>query len=93
MLFGDASAFRDDEMKSKGEKPISFWATLPGILTGLAAIVTAIGGLFVALHTAGPEGNGGDAPTAAAEGSITTSGDQSPVVSGTSGNVNIEVTK
>jgi hypothetical protein len=31
------------------DKP-SFWATLPGILTGLAALLTAIGGLLVIFH-------------------------------------------
>jgi hypothetical protein len=35
-----------------GEKK-SFWATLPGILTGLAMLISAIGGLIVALHTTG----------------------------------------
>jgi hypothetical protein len=32
-----------------GEKK-SFWATLPGILTGLAMLISAIGGLIVALQ-------------------------------------------
>ena len=39
------------------EKP-SFWTTLPGILTGVAALVTAIGGLILGLHqirSSGPE--------------------------------------
>ena len=31
----------------------SFWNTLPGILTGIAAIITAIGGLLVILHPMG----------------------------------------
>jgi len=31
----------------------SFWNTLPGILTGIAAIITAIGGLLVILHSMG----------------------------------------
>lgn len=35
-----------------GEKK-SFWATLPGIFTGLAMLISAIGGLIVALHTTG----------------------------------------
>lgn len=37
-----------DEPKSKG-----WWQTLPGILTAIAAIITAVTGLIVALHQAG----------------------------------------
>jgi hypothetical protein len=29
----------------------SFWSTIPGILTGIAAVLTAIGGLIVAYQT------------------------------------------
>lgn len=29
----------------------SFWATLPGILTGIAAIITAFAGLFIAIYS------------------------------------------
>ena len=29
----------------------SFWATLPGILTGIAGVITAIGGLLVILYS------------------------------------------
>jgi len=36
----------------KSEKS-SFWSTLPGCLTGIAAILTALGGIVVALLTAG----------------------------------------
>ncbi len=39
-------------MKEKGKKP-SFWTTLPGLLTGLAAVITAIGGFITALYAAG----------------------------------------
>ncbi|MCI0563537.1 MAG: hypothetical protein MN733_34105 [Nitrososphaera sp.] len=31
----------------------SFWTTLPGILTGLAAVITAIGGIIAILYQAG----------------------------------------
>ena len=42
----------------------SFWRTLPGILTGLAGLVTAIGGLLVVLFTVVIEdGNGDGTPT------------------------------
>ncbi len=31
----------------------SFWTTLPGILTGIAAVLTALGGLFAAFNNSG----------------------------------------
>ena len=37
---------------SNNDKEKSFWSTLPGILTGIAAIISAIGGLILALNTA-----------------------------------------
>lgn len=39
-------------MSNKNEEK-SFWTTVPGILTGIAAIITAIGGLIIALNAAG----------------------------------------
>ena len=30
-------------------KPASFWSSLPGVLTGLAAVLTAAAGLFIAV--------------------------------------------
>lgn len=36
-----------------GDSDKSFWVTLPGILTGIAAIITAIGGILLALHAIG----------------------------------------
>ena len=41
-----------DQMSNKNDEK-SFWSTLPGILTGIAAIITAIGGLIIALNVAG----------------------------------------
>jgi hypothetical protein len=35
------------------KRPTSFWQTLPGILTAIAAILTAVTGLVVALHESG----------------------------------------
>jgi hypothetical protein len=41
-----------------------FWTTLPGILTGIAALITAVGGVYVALNRPGSNGgNGGETPT------------------------------
>ena len=41
-------------MKEEGSnKDQSFWTTMPGILTGCAAMITAIGGLLAVLYTAG----------------------------------------
>jgi hypothetical protein len=39
-------------MEVKKDKP-NWWATLPGIMTGVAATLTALGGLIAALYTAG----------------------------------------
>lgn len=46
-----------------GESDKSFWVTLPGILTGIAAIITAIGGILLALHTAGYFDSDGPVPS------------------------------
>lgn len=35
------------------QKPQSFWQTVPGVLTGIAAVLTAMTGLLVALHQLG----------------------------------------
>jgi RNA polymerase sigma-70 factor (ECF subfamily) len=54
-----------DDQDSK-EK--SFWTTLPGILTGLAAVITAVGGLLAVLATGGVIGGKSEptpVPTAA----------------------------
>lgn len=37
------------------EKQRSFWTTMPGILTGVAAIITAVTGLYIAIHSIGNE--------------------------------------
>ena len=36
----------------------SFWTTIPGILTGIAGVVTATGGFVGILHTVGAFDNG-----------------------------------
>ena|SRR3989304_10092498 len=38
---------------SNNDEEKSFWSTLPGILTGIAAIITAIAGLIIAFNSAG----------------------------------------
>lgn len=38
----------------------SFWSTVPGILTGIAAVVTAVGGLLAVLSQTGVLGSKGD---------------------------------
>lgn len=50
----------------KGEAK-SFWSTLPGILTGCAALITAVGGLIGALAAAGMIGPDADVPTSVPE--------------------------
>jgi hypothetical protein len=83
------------------DKPKSFWATIPGILTGLAALVAAGAGLFTALNQAGKVGPS-SAPTAAAPASppasvqapsgprIETHGNKSQVIFGNEGTVNVD---
>ncbi|MGB9939812.1 hypothetical protein [Methanosarcina sp.] len=40
-----------------GENSSSFWTTLPGILTGLAALITAIGGIWLIYDQVVNDGN------------------------------------
>jgi hypothetical protein len=37
------------------KKQVGFWSSMPGILTGLAALVAAVGGLYLAVHKPDPE--------------------------------------
>ena len=39
------------------DKPKGFWASIPGILTGLAAVITAMTGLFLAVNNNSPSKN------------------------------------
>lgn len=51
-------------MTENQNKP-NFWTTLPGILTGIAALLTAAGGLWVALHPKSAiQGTGSQQPVA-----------------------------
>jgi hypothetical protein len=38
------------------EKSSGFWGTLPGVLTGIAAVVTAVGGIVLGLHAGQSDG-------------------------------------
>ena len=46
------------EDKLKDDQPKSWWQTIPGILTGIAGIVTAIASLVAELHQVGYLGTG-----------------------------------
>ena len=46
----------------KESSPKGWWQTLPGVLTALAAIITAITGLLIAVHQAGFLGRSPQAP-------------------------------
>ena len=46
------------EDKLKDDQPKSWWQTIPGILTGIAGIVTAIASLVAVLHQVGYLGTG-----------------------------------
>lgn len=86
----------DTETEEEGpekEKP-SFWKTLPGILTGFAAVVTALAALLTAVDKTGfLSSNSSGArivpQDSETEGGIKTTGDNSPVVNNTGGDVNI----
>lgn len=47
-----------------GQRGSGFWSTLPGILTGLAAVITAVTGVVLALH--GSQEKAAAPPSAAA---------------------------
>jgi hypothetical protein len=64
-------------MADQAEKGGSWWLTLPGLLTGAAAVVTAVTGLLLGLHQVGWLGDDGgsgskEAPPAAARTAPTT---------------------
>jgi hypothetical protein len=50
-------------MDSERKTP-SWWSTLPGVLTAIAAIITAVGGLLLALHQVRPPAGASSAPHA-----------------------------
>jgi hypothetical protein len=58
-----------------------FWGSLPGLLTGAAAVVTALVALLAAFS--------GGGETSAPRSGERTSGDNSPIIKDTTGNVTI----
>ncbi len=63
----DKDASSGDTWAAKADEPAAasapaFWGSLPGILTGLATVLTAATGLFVALRTTSPAMAGGTPP-------------------------------
>lgn len=84
---------------SNEAKSGSFWTTLPGILTGIAAIITAVGGLIAALAAAGvfdgDDGGSADPPdtvattTISGSGGVTVPPTASPVAPATTGTVTL----
>ena len=52
------SYFKHKLMVDNKEQNQSWWATLPGIITGMATLITAIGGLIVILNSNGFINNG-----------------------------------
>jgi hypothetical protein len=82
--------------QSEPSEKKSFWTTLPGILTGIAAVLTALGALIAALGSAGlvsrPESTPpAPPPVVETAPAVTTTGDRSPVVTGTTGDVTIDI--
>jgi hypothetical protein len=58
---------------SRGDDRTAFWTTLPGILTGVAAVVTALGGLL-AIFANRPSGGNSAAPESTVTSSALTAG-------------------
>lgn len=64
----DSAGKEPDTRAAKTDEPPAasapaFWGSLPGILTGLATVLTAATGLFVALRTTSPAIAGGTPPS------------------------------
>lgn len=51
------------DKNTTAEKRTSFWTTLPGIFTGSAGLITAVGGLVAVLHSVGLIGTPADQPS------------------------------
>jgi hypothetical protein len=58
---------------SDERKPSGFWSTFPGLLTGMAALISAVAGLMVAMRQAPPP-----ASPVSANASLTTAGNATP---------------
>ncbi|MDE9449094.1 hypothetical protein J3R80_01255 [Aliiroseovarius sp. Z3] len=88
----DQQAKEEDSAKKPEEK--SFWKTVPGILTGIAAVVTAVATLLAAADKAGLFATDTSSPPSQENGTdtggdVSTSGDNSPVIQDTGGDVTI----
>jgi hypothetical protein len=57
----------DDGGKARKGGYLSFWTTLPGILTGVAAVITAVVGLATLLHSGKPSMESAAVTTASTE--------------------------
>lgn len=70
----DKSEERAGRDSSGDKRKIEFWKTLPGILTGVAGVITAVGALIVALSQTellqGKQGNDTNFPTDSSQESI-----------------------
>lgn len=79
------------ESEKKPEKPL-FWKTVPGILTGIAALVTALATLLAAADKAGLFSNDTTSTTEQQRKTgdgVSTTGDNSPIIQDTGGDVTI----
>ena len=93
----DPNPMEDQKAKPDGEKKPeekSFWKTFPGVLTGIAAVVTAVATLLAAADKAGLFSSDPTPPSEqkSSDGDgVTTTGDNSPVIQDTGGDVTITV--
>ena len=65
---------------SDDEEPVGFWRTVPGILTGVAAVLTALTGLFLAFN---PPGGGGKKDLSGLAAATGADSDRADVLAGT----------
>jgi hypothetical protein len=54
----------------KKQEKQSFWTTVPGILTGVGALITAVAGLIVAINQIGKSGRGDQPPEDMVSGTV-----------------------
>jgi hypothetical protein len=79
---------RDEMPENKSANDSNWWSTLPGVLTGLAAIITAVTGLIVAFnHFSGrseptPPSSTSSSPSPASSGSFASSGASAAPIAG-----------
>jgi|GEM_PF-7127616 len=71
--------------RSRATKSQSWWTTVPGILTGLAALITAVGGLMIAYHQLNNRNEAQETASRTQTASNTSSSSAAPVLGAANG--------